>query len=37
MQKMAVDKGTERAHCPALSRYTVVYSSSKAAIYVHKR
>jgi hypothetical protein len=34
---VAVDKGTEKAYCPALSRYTVVYSSGKAAIYVHKR
>jgi hypothetical protein len=37
VQKMAVDKGTERVYCPALSRYTVVYSSGRAAIYVHKR
>jgi hypothetical protein len=37
MQKVAVDKGTERAYCPVLSRYTIVYSSGKAAIYVHKR
>jgi hypothetical protein len=37
MQKVAVDKGTGRAYCPALSRYTMVYSSGRAAIYVHKR
>jgi hypothetical protein len=37
VQKMAIDKGTKRAYCPALSRYTVVYSSGRAAIYVHKR
>jgi hypothetical protein len=37
MQKMAVNKGTERAYCLVLSKYTVVYSSGKAAIYVHKR
>jgi hypothetical protein len=36
MQKMAMDKKTERAYCSALSRYTIVYSSSKTAIYVHK-
>jgi hypothetical protein len=33
---MAIDRRTERAYCPALSRYTVVYSSGRAAIYVHK-
>jgi hypothetical protein len=37
VQKIAVDKGTGRVYCPALLRYTMVYSSSKAAIYVHKR
>jgi hypothetical protein len=37
MQKMAMDKGTEKAYCPALSRYTVVYNSGRTAIYVHKR
>jgi hypothetical protein len=37
MQKVAMDKETGRAYCPALSRYTVVYSSGRAAIYVHKR
>jgi hypothetical protein len=34
---MAMNKETEKAYCPALSRYTMVYSSSRAAIYVHKR
>jgi hypothetical protein len=34
---MAMDKGTKRAYCPTLSRYTVVYNSGRAAIYVHKR
>jgi hypothetical protein len=33
---MAVDKGTKRAYCPVLSRYTMIYSSNRAAIYVHK-
>jgi hypothetical protein len=37
MQKVAVDKGTGRAYCPALSRYTMVYNSGRTAIYVHKR
>jgi hypothetical protein len=37
MQKVAINKGTEKAYCPALSKYTVVYSSGRAAIYVHKR
>jgi hypothetical protein len=37
MQKVAINKKTERAYCPVLSRYTVVYNSGKAAIYVHKR
>jgi hypothetical protein len=37
VQKVAVDRGTGRAYCPVLSRYTVVYSSGKAAIYVYKR
>jgi hypothetical protein len=37
MQKVAVDKGTGRAYCPILSRYTVIYSSGRAAIYVYKR
>jgi hypothetical protein len=37
VQKMAVDKGTGRAYYSALSRYTMVYSSGKAVIYVHKR
>jgi hypothetical protein len=37
VQKVAVDKRTEKAYYFALSKYTVVYSSSRAAIYVHKR
>jgi hypothetical protein len=37
MQEVAVDRETGRAYCPALSRYTMVYSSGRAAIYVHKR
>jgi hypothetical protein len=37
MRKVAVNKGTGRAYCPVLSKYTVVYSSGRAAIYVHKR
>jgi hypothetical protein len=37
MQKVAVDKGTEKIYCPALLKYMMVYSSGKAAIYVHKR
>jgi hypothetical protein len=37
IQKMAVDRRTGRAYCPSLSRYMVVYSSGRAAIYVHKR
>jgi hypothetical protein len=34
---MAVNKETERAYCSVLSRYTMVYSSGRAAIYVYKR
>jgi hypothetical protein len=34
---MAVDRRTGRAYCPFLSKYMVVYSSGRAAIYVHKR
>jgi hypothetical protein len=34
---MAVDRRTGRAYCPFLSKYMVVYSNDKAAIYVHKR
>jgi hypothetical protein len=34
---MAMYKKTEKAYCPALSRYTIIYNSGKAAIYVHKR
>jgi hypothetical protein len=37
VQKMAVNKGTKRAYCPILLKYTIVYSSGRAAIYVHKR
>jgi hypothetical protein len=37
VQKVAVDRGMGRAYCPALSRYTMVYSSGRTAIYVHKR
>jgi hypothetical protein len=37
MQKMAMDRGTGKTYCPALSRYTIVYSSGRTAIYVHKR
>jgi hypothetical protein len=37
MQKVAVNKGTKRAYCPALSKYTVVYNNGRTAIYVHKR
>jgi hypothetical protein len=32
-----VDRRTGRAYCFFLSRYMMVYSSGKAAIYVHKR
>jgi hypothetical protein len=32
-----MDRRTGRAYCPFLSRYMVVYSSGRAAIYVHKR
>jgi hypothetical protein len=34
---VAVDRRTGRAYCPFLSRYMMVYSSGKAAIYIHKR
>jgi hypothetical protein len=34
---MAVDRRTGRAYCLFLSKYMVVYSSGRAAIYVHKR
>jgi hypothetical protein len=37
IQKVAMDKRTGRAYCPFLSRYIMVYSSGRAAIYVHKR
>jgi hypothetical protein len=37
IQKVAVNKRTGRAYCPFLSKYMVVYSSGRAAIYVHKR
>jgi hypothetical protein len=37
VQKMAMDKETGKAYCPALSKYIMVYSSDKTAIYVHKR
>jgi hypothetical protein len=37
VQKVAVDRRTGRAYCPALSRYTIVYSNGRTAIYVHKR
>jgi hypothetical protein len=37
IQKVAMNRRTGRAYCPFLSRYTVVYSSGKAAIYVHRR
>jgi hypothetical protein len=33
---MAVDKRTGKAYCPFLSKYMMVYSSGRAAIYVHK-
>jgi hypothetical protein len=32
-----MDRRTGRAYCPFLSRYMVVYSSGRAAIYVHRR
>jgi hypothetical protein len=37
IQEVAVNRRTGRAYCPFLSRYMVVYSSGKAAIYVHRR
>jgi hypothetical protein len=37
IQKVAINRRTGRAYCPFLSKYMVIYSSSKAAIYVHKR
>jgi hypothetical protein len=37
IQEVAVDRRTGRAYCPFLSRYIMVYSSGRAAIYVHRR
>jgi hypothetical protein len=37
IQKVAMDRRTRRAYCPFLSKYMIVYSSSRAAIYVYKR
>jgi hypothetical protein len=37
IQEMAMDRRTGRAYCLFLSRYMVVYSSGRAAIYVHRR
>jgi hypothetical protein len=37
MQKMVLNKKTEKAYCSALLKYTVVDSSGRTAIYVHKR
>jgi hypothetical protein len=37
VQKVAVDKGTGRIYCPALSKYTMVYNSGRTIIYVYKR
>jgi hypothetical protein len=37
VQKVAMNKRTKKAYCSALSKYTMVYSSGRAAIYVHKR
>jgi hypothetical protein len=37
VQKVAMDKKTEWIYCPALSKYTIIYSSGRAAIYVHKQ
>jgi hypothetical protein len=37
IQEVAVDRRTGRAYCPFLSRYMMVYSSGRAAIYVYKR
>jgi hypothetical protein len=37
IQKVAIDRRTGRAYCPSLSKYMVVYSSGRAAIYVHRR
>jgi hypothetical protein len=37
IQKMAMDRKTGRAYCPSLLRYIMVYSSGRAAIYVHRR
>jgi hypothetical protein len=35
--EVAMDRRTGRAYCFFLSKYTVVYSSGRAAIYVHRR
>jgi hypothetical protein len=37
IQRMAVNRRTGRAYCPFLLKYIMVYSSGKAAIYVHKK
>jgi hypothetical protein len=37
VQKVAIDKGTGRAYCPALPKYTMVYNSGRTVICVHKR
>jgi hypothetical protein len=37
LQKIAVNRRTERAYCPLKAKYTAIYSGGKAALYIHKR
>jgi exonuclease III len=37
VQKVVINRETGRAYYPALSKYTVVYSSGRIVIYVYKR
>jgi hypothetical protein len=37
LQKIAVNKRTEKAYCPSRAKYTAIYSGGRAALYIHKR
>jgi hypothetical protein len=36
LQKTVTNRKTEQIYCPLLSKYVIIYSGGRAAIYVHK-
>jgi hypothetical protein len=37
LQKITVNKRTEKAYCSSKAKYTAIYSGGRAALYIHKK